>query len=33
MKSMVSRIVRAVAGFVSGLSYRRWDPPYPGDGI
>jgi hypothetical protein len=33
MKSMVSRIMHAMSVFVAGWSYRRWDPPYPGDGI
>lgn len=31
--AMVSRILRAITMFVSGWSYDRWDPPYPGDGI
>jgi hypothetical protein len=33
MNAIVTRIMRAVTVLVAGWGYRRWDPPYPGDGI
>jgi len=26
-------VARLVSAFFKGWSYKRWDPPYPGDGI
>jgi hypothetical protein len=33
MKTIFGRIAHAMTVFLSGWSYDRWDPPFPGDGI
>jgi hypothetical protein len=33
MKVLTHRLLHALAVFLDGWSYDRWDPPYPGDGI
>lgn len=33
MRTLVTRIGHLFAAFMSGWSYKKWDPPYPGDGI
>jgi len=33
MKTIVGRIAHVMTVLLSGWSYDRWDPPFPGDGI
>ncbi len=33
MRTLVNRIGLMFAAMMAGWSYKKWDPPYPGDGI
>jgi hypothetical protein len=33
MLTIVNRLTRFIDYFVKGWDYKKWNPPYPGDGV